>query len=83
MKPVELFKFQIGNSSRKGDIVLDGFGGSGTTLIACDSIGRVARLIELDEKYCDCIVKRFLQFHSPTEVKCIRGGVEVEWKFEG
>ena len=82
MKPVELFKFQIGNSSRKGDIVLDGFGGSGTTLIACDSTGRVARLIELDEKYCDCIVKRFLQFHSPIEVKCIRGGVEVEWKFE-
>lgn len=81
MKPVEMFKFQIGNSSSKGDIVLDGFGGSGTTLIACDSIGRIARLIELDARYCDCIVKRFLQLRPSADVKCLRDGAEVDWKF--
>ena len=82
MKPVELFKFQIGNSSVKGDIVLDAFGGSGTTLVACESTGRIARIIELDERYCDCIVKRYLQAKPGADVKCLRDGKEIEWKFE-
>lgn len=82
MKPVQMFKFQIGNSSCKGDIVLDGFGGSGTTLIACDSIGRIARLIELDERYCDCIVKRYMQLRPSADIVCIRNGEAVDWKFE-
>ncbi|MDY6322534.1 MAG: DNA modification methylase [Succinivibrio sp.] len=59
MKPVELFAYQIKNSSKRGDIVLDSFGGSGTTLIACEQLGRKARLMELDPKYCDVIVRRW------------------------
>jgi site-specific DNA-methyltransferase (adenine-specific) len=62
MKPVELFTYQIGNSSKKGELVLDSFGGSGTTMIACEEIGRAARLIEIDPKYCDVIVKRWQDF---------------------
>lgn len=59
MKPVDLFKYLIENSSKKGDIVLDSFGGSGTALIACEESGRKARLSELDPKYCDVIVRRW------------------------
>jgi len=62
MKPVELFQYQVENSSKKNDIVLDLFGGSGTTMIACEKTNRVARLMELDEKYCDVIVKRWQEF---------------------
>ncbi len=59
MKPVELFEYQIKNSSKPLDVVLDLFGGSGTTAIACEKTGRKARLMELDPKYCDVIVKRW------------------------
>lgn len=62
MKPVELFAYQIGNSSKKGEVVLDSFGGSGTTMIACEEIGRSARLMELDPKYVDVIVRRWMEF---------------------
>ncbi len=63
MKPVELVERAIRNSSKTRDTVLDPFGGSGTTLIACEKAGRHARLIELEPKYCDVIVRRF-QDHS-------------------
>ena len=59
MKPVELVERAIRNSSRPGDIVLDPFGGSGTTMIAAEKSDRKARLIELDPKYVDVIVKRW------------------------
>jgi DNA modification methylase len=59
MKPVELVERAIRNSSRPGDIVLDPFGGSGTTLIAAEKSGRVGWLIELDPKYVDVIVRRW------------------------
>ena len=59
MKPVELFARLIANSSRKGDIVLDIFGGSGTTLIASEQLDRQARLMELDPHYCDIIIARW------------------------
>ena len=59
MKPVELVERALRNSSRPGDVVLDPFGGSGTTLIAAEKSGRVARLIELDPKYADVIVRRW------------------------
>ncbi len=61
MKPVPLFAYEIQNSTTGGDIVLDSFGGSGTTLIACQQLGRCARLMELDPKYCDVIVRRYLK----------------------
>lgn len=59
MKPVALVEYCIGNSSKAKDRVLDLFGGSGTTLIACEKTGRHARLMELDPRYCDVIVKRW------------------------
>jgi len=58
MKPVELFEYQMLNNTKGGDIVLDSFGGSGTTLIAAEKHGRYARIMELDPKYCDVIDKR-------------------------
>lgn len=62
MKPVELVEIALKNSSKRGDIVLDLFGGSGTTLIACEKTGRTARLMELDPRYCDVIVRRWQDF---------------------
>jgi len=62
MKPVALFEYQMLNNTKGGDIVLDSFGGSGTTLIAAEKNGRVARLMELDPKYCDVIVQRWEEF---------------------
>jgi DNA modification methylase len=62
MKPVELVERAIRNSSKTRDTVLDPFGGSGTTLIACEKTGRQARLIELEPKYCDVIVLRWEEF---------------------
>lgn len=59
MKPVPLIGKQILNSSRIGDIVLDVFGGSGTTLVACEQLGRKCRMVEFDPHYVDVIVKRW------------------------
>ena len=61
-KPVELPERAITNSSKKGQIILDLFGGSGSTLIACEKTNRHACLMELDPKYCDVIVKRWQDF---------------------
>lgn len=62
MKPVELIRKCLLNSTREGDLVLDPFGGSGSTLIACQTIGRRAALVELDPRYCDAIRKRWGSF---------------------
>jgi DNA modification methylase len=62
MKPVALIERAIRNSSKSRDIVLDPFGGSGSTLIAAEKTGRQARLVELDPKYCDVIVRRWQEF---------------------
>ena len=62
MKPVALFEYQLLNNTKGGDQVLDSFGGSGTTLIAAEKNGRVARIMELDPKYCDVIVRRWQEF---------------------
>lgn len=62
MKPVELVEIAIGNSSRRGDFVLDLFGGSGSTLIACEKTGRDARLMELSPNYVDVIVRRWQDY---------------------
>jgi len=62
MKPVELVQKAIRNSSKNRDLVFDPFGGSGSTLIACETTGRQARLIELDPRYVDVIVKRWQDY---------------------
>ena len=62
MKPVGLVMQYLKNSSRRGDLVLDPFGGSGSTMIAAQKIGRVARLMELDPRFADVIVKRWQDF---------------------
>lgn len=62
MKPVGLVRRCINASTKHGEIVLDGFGGSGTTLIACETIGRKARLVEFDPIFCDVIIKRWQEF---------------------
>ena len=62
MKPLALVEWAIRNSSKTRDIVLDPFGGSGSTLIAAEKTGRQARLVELDPAYCDVIIQRWQRF---------------------
>jgi len=62
MKPVGLFEYQMLNNTKGGDLILDSFGGSGTTMIAAEKNGRHSRLMELDPRYCDVIVKRWQDF---------------------
>lgn len=72
MKPVALFEYQLLNNTKGGDIVLDSFGGSGTTLIAAEKNGRIGRLMELDPKYCDVIIKRWEDFTGKKAVLEVR-----------
>lgn len=69
MKPVGLFDYQIKNNTKGSDIVLDLFGGSGTTLIACESNGRHARLMEYDPKYVDVIINRWEELTGDKAIK--------------
>ena len=62
MKPIELLKHQINNSTKENDIVLDLFGGSGSTLIACEELKRNCYMLELDPKYVDVIIQRWENF---------------------
>lgn len=73
MKPVALVERLIRNSTRRGDIVLDSFGGSGSTLIACECLGRVARVMELDPFYVDTIVRRWEEFTGRKAERYQRG----------
>ena len=73
MKPVELVERAIRNSSRPGNVVLDPFGGSGTTLIAAEKSGRSARLIELDPKYVDVIVRRWENWTGKQAIREVDG----------
>ena len=66
IKPVDLVSYGISNSSKRGDLILDLFGGSGSTLIACEKTGRINRSMELDPKYCDVIVQRWQEFTGQT-----------------
>lgn len=76
MKPIPLLAYPIMNSSMTNSIVLDPFGGSGSTLIACEQTKRICRTIELDEKFCDVIVKRYIeQAGSTKDVKVVRDGL--------
>jgi DNA modification methylase len=69
MKPIGLFSYQIENSSKQGDIVIDAFGGSGTTMVACEQIKRKARVIEFDPKYCQVIIDRMKKLDSTLIIK--------------
>lgn len=73
-KPIALCSRAIKSSSREGEIVLDVFGGSGSTLIACEQLNRKAYLMELEPKWCDVIVKRWEEF-TGQKAKLINGGV--------
>lgn len=72
-KPVELVERALNNSSKSGDVVIDCFGGSGSTLIACEKTNRHARLMELDPKYCDVIIKRWQDFTGQQAVHAETG----------
>ena len=61
MKPVELVANCIKDTTKDGDIVLDAFGGSGTTMVAAEQLGRKCRMMELDPHYCDVIIARWEQ----------------------
>lgn len=73
MKPVSLVERFLKNSSKRGDCVLDPFGGSGTTLIACERTGRICRTMELDPKYADVIVRRWREFAGGDAVHAATG----------
>jgi len=77
VKPTALVADAIRDCSKRGGIVLDGFGGSGTTLIAAESCGREARLIELDPLYCDVIIRRFEQT-TGKPARCVESGMSFE-----
>lgn len=80
MKPVALFAYQIKNNTYKGDAVLDTFGGSGSTLIACEQLGRKCFMCELDEHYVDVIVKRYIDFtNNKNDVYVIRDGQKIKY----
>ena len=75
MKPIPLLAYPIGNSSMANSVVLDPFGGSGSTLIACEQTDRICRTIELDEKFCDVIANRYIeQVGSADSVNVLRDG---------
>jgi len=80
MKPIALCAYPITNSSMSNCIVLDPFGGSGSTLIACEQTNRICHTIELDEKYADVIVKRYIEQISTDEgVFLLRDGVKISY----
>jgi DNA modification methylase len=80
MKPIELVAKALLNSSFNGDTTLDLFGGSGTTLLAAEQTNRTAYLMELDPKYCDVIVKRYLQFTGEEEdIFLLRNGEKIPY----
>ena len=78
MKPVELFAYQLQNNTKAGGAVLDLFGGSGTTMIACEQLGRRGYLMELDPRYVDVIVKRYVGVTGKTDVTLLRDGEEIQ-----
>ena len=80
MKPVALMAYPVQNSCMSNCIVLDPFLGSGSTLIACEQTGRICYGIELDEKFADVIVNRFVEATGDsTSVFLLRGGVRVPY----
>lgn len=82
MKPVGLFDYQVKNNTKGEDIVLDLFLGSGTAIIACEQNGRIAYGLELDEKYCDVIVNRYIELVGSSEgVFLYRDGENIPYEY--
>lgn len=77
MKPVALFAYQVQNNTKVGDTVLDLFGGSGTTIVACEQLGRSGYLMELDPQYVDVIVKRYASVTGKRDITLVRNGKEM------
>ena len=81
MKPIPLLAYPIMNSSLTNSIVLDPFGGSGSTLITCEQTDRICCMIELDEKFCDVIVKRYIeQAGNADAVSVQRDGLAYQYE---
>lgn len=80
MKPVELISYQITNNTKGEDIVLDTFLGSGTTLIAAQKLGRVCYGMELDPKYADVIISRYVEFTGNNKIK--KNGIDIIWEIK-
>lgn len=82
MKPVRLFQKQIENSSARGELVLDTFAGSGTTVIACEKIGRKARVVELDPSFCDVIRRRWTKWSEENGIDPGPGALDYDGREE-
>lgn len=78
MKPVELLERALANSTRRGDIVIDFFGGSGSTLIACERMGRKARVIEIEPIYCDVILRRWANHTKRQPILALSGSAFLQ-----
>ncbi len=77
-KPLDLLSYPIGNSTQENGIVIDTFGGSGSTMMACEGMNRTCYVMELDEKYASVILRRFVEdFGNADDVFCIRGGKKI------
>ena len=76
-KPIALCERAILSSSRPGELVVDFFGGSGSTLMACENTGRTCAMIELEPKWCDVIVRRYIKTTGDNNVRCVRQGREL------
>lgn len=80
MKPVNLFSYQLQNNTKEEDVVLDVFGGSGTTLIACEQTNRKCYMMELDEKYATVIIKRYIELvKNESEVYVMRENKKINY----
>jgi DNA modification methylase len=80
MKPIPLIAYPIQNSSKKNDLVLDLFGGSGSSLIACEQTGRKCFSMEIDPLYCDVIVRRYIKAENENKIQLIRDGTVTEFE---
>ena len=80
MKPIPLVAYPIQNSSRSGDLILDLFGGSGSTLMACEQTDRKCYMMEIDPLYCDVIVRRYIKATTDKKIQLIRDGTTLEFE---
>jgi len=81
MKPVPLLAYPIKNSSAPNAIVMDLFGGSGSTLMACEQTDRICRMMELDPRYASVIVQRYAAYKDGTgDIRVIRDGKEIKYE---